>query len=144
MVENPLVGAWRLVSYQYNTEDGDIVFPFGPDPVGYIMYTADGHMSVQMAVPDRPGYASEDRKGGTDAEKIAAADTYIAYCGMYELHDDRVIHHVELSFFQNRVGTSQTRYYQLSGDRIELKTPPMLIDGAPRTLCIVWERASGS
>ena len=144
MNENPLVGAWKLVSYQYNTEDGEAVHPYGRDPAGYIMYTADGYMSVQIANRERPRFTSEDVRGGTDAENVAAASSYIAYCGTYELHDDRVIHHVELSFFQNRVGTSQTRYCRLAGDRIELKTPPLLIDGAPRTLNIVWERAAES
>jgi len=95
MDENPLVGAWRLVSYQSTADDGEVVEPFGPDPVGYIIYTAGGYMSVHIVHADRPSRASDDITGGSDAERLAAVSTYNGYCGRYELHDDRVIHHVE-------------------------------------------------
>ena len=137
-----LVGTWRLVSYACATEDGDVDHPLGPNAVGYIMYTADGYMSVSMGTPGRPRYASEDLRGGTDAEKVAAADTYIAYCGKYELHHDRVVHHIELAFFPNRVGTSQVRYYEFDGNRITLTTPPMLVRGKTRTCRMVWDRVA--
>ena len=141
MAENPLVGAWKLVGYECKAGERELDSPLGPDPVGYIVYTADGHMSVQIAAAQRPRFASEDLLGGTPEEKGAAADTYIAYCGTYELFDDRVVHHVEQSFFPNRVGTAQTRYYKLEGGRIELTTPPILIDGEEQVCRISWERA---
>jgi hypothetical protein len=141
MANNPLVGAWRLVSYECKVGDGKRSSPLGADPVGYILYTEDGQMSVQIAAADRPPFASGDLHGGTAEEMIAAADSYIAYCGTYELFDDRVVHHVEHSFFPNRVGTAQTRYYELDGDRIALVTPPILIDGEEQVCRIVWERA---
>ena len=141
MAENTLVGAWKLVGYACKVGERELDSPLGPDPVGYIVYTADGHMSVQIAAAQRPRFASEDLLGGTSEEKGAAADTYIAYCGTYELFSDRVVHHVEQSFFPNRVGTAQTRYYRLEGDRIELTTPPILIDGEEQVCRISWERA---
>ena len=103
----------------------------------------DRRSAVQRRRSDyaRPRFASEDLLGGTSEEKGAAADTYIAYCGTYELFDDHVVHHVEQSFFPNRVGTAQTRYYRLEGDRIELTTPPILIDGEEQVCRISWERA---
>ena len=137
---NPLVGTWKLVSYSCSDESGNVDYPLGPEASGYIIYTADGYMSVSMSAANRANYASEDLKGGTVEEKTAAAETYIAYCGKYELHEDRVVHHIELAVFPNRVGTSQVRYYELSGDRIDLTTPPILINGRPQTCKLVWER----
>lgn len=140
MVDNPLLGAWKLVGYECKAGDRTLASPLGLEPVGYIVYTADGHMSVQIAAAHRPPFASPDLLGGTAAEKEAAADSYIAYCGTYELFEDRVVHHIEQSFFPNRVGTAQTRYYKLDGDRIELTTPPVLIYGAEQVCRISWQR----
>ena len=142
MTENPLVGTWRLVSYSCSDKDGNVEYPLGADANGYIIYTADGYMSVSMSAANRSNNASNDLKGGTAEEKIAAAETYIAYCGKYELHEDRVIHHIELALFPSRVGTSQVRYYELSGNRINLKTPPILINGRPQACEIVWDRVA--
>ena len=47
MEANPLVGAWRLVSYEGRTGD-NVLYPLGEDATGYIMYTHDGYMSVSM------------------------------------------------------------------------------------------------
>jgi hypothetical protein len=136
-----LTGTWRLLSYEARSDDGDVVYPLGPDPEGYIMYTDDGFMSVTMVAADRTPHASGDLKGGTEEEKIAAAESYIGYCGRYELKEDRVVHHVEFSFFQNRVGTSQERFFRLVDGKLVLRTPPMLVSGQERELDIVWERA---
>jgi Lipocalin-like domain len=46
MAANPLVGTWRLISFDVQDEDGNITHPFGRDAVGFITYTADGHMAV--------------------------------------------------------------------------------------------------
>ena len=142
MTPAQVVGTWRLASYETVAEDGESLHPLGPNAVGYIMYTADGYMSVSMMAPNRANFASEDLKGGTDTEKIAAAGTYIAYCGRYELDDDRVVHKIEVAFFPNRVGTQQVRYPELSGDTLTLRTPPLLIAGKMRTSTLVWERAA--
>ena len=141
MEQDALIGAWRLVSYEARTEDGDVSYPLGRDATGYIMYTADGHMSVAMMRADRANYASGDLKGGTDEEKIAAAETYISYSGRYELQSDRVVHRVEVAFFPNRVGTSQERTFKFSDNTLSLSTPPMLIEGKQQTGHLVWQRA---
>src|SRR4051794_25954277 len=54
----PLVGTYRLVSAQGTTADGAVDDLFGPDPVGYMTYTADGYMFVLMMRADRPDLAA--------------------------------------------------------------------------------------
>ena len=95
MSENRIVGAWKLISYEGHTDD-EIFYPLGKDAFGYIMYTQDGYMSVTMCSLNRDSFSSEDLTGGTSAEKLQAASTYISYCGRYQLLGDRVIHKLSL------------------------------------------------
>ena len=139
MTSNALVGTWRLVSHVYTSEDGDTVHPWG-DAGGYIMYGADGYMSVVISDRDRPNFASGDVKGGTIEERAAAASSYVSYCGRYELKEDHVVHHIEAALFPNRVGTQQVRYFTLAGDTLSLRTAPMLVEGKVRVGELVWER----
>ena len=141
MRRDEITGTWRLLSYEARGADGSVSYPLGPDAVGYILYTHDGFMSVAMMSAGRQSYADGDLRGGTDHEKLAAAESYVSYCGRYEVRDDSVYHHVEVAFFPNRVGTSQRRFIHFDGERLVLTTPSMLIDGSEQTGRIVWERA---
>ena len=141
MLRDEITGTWRLLSYEARSSDGSVSYPLGRDAVGYIMYTEDGFMSVSMMASARRRYADGDLRGGTDEEKLAAADSYVSYCGRYEIQDDSVFHHVEVAFFPNRVGTSQRRFIQLDGDRLLLTTSAMLIAGKEQAGHILWERA---
>ena len=142
MGDNPLVGAWRLVSWEDRGEDGEVSHPYGRDPVGYIMYTPDGYMSVIITTANRPTFQVDDILVGSVEERAAAAATCVSYCGSYEVRDGKVIHHVEASLFPNWVGTAQERFYTFEGDRLTLSTGPMLMGGSERRAYLTWERAS--
>lgn len=140
MAKNQFVGTWRLISAEYRTADGQVIYPYDEDPVGYIMYNEDGYMSVAFMSRNRPGFASGDKLAGTTEEKTAAIDTYQSYCGRYEVREHRVIHHVEVSLFPNSVGTDQERIFEFDGDRLLLSTPPFLLGGTWRTGHLIWRR----
>jgi hypothetical protein len=142
MSDHPLIGTWRLVSYELESATGTISYPYGHDPSGYLIYAADGYMSVAFMTGDRTPYAGGDRLRGTPEERAAAAGTYVSYCGRYELREDRVIHHIEVSLFPNWVGVAQTRYFTLAGTQLTLRTPPLLMGGSTQTACVLWERAT--
>jgi hypothetical protein len=137
---NPLPGAWRLVSWEARAADGRIAHPFGPDAVGLLIYTDDGHMSVAIASAGRRPFANADLLGGTGAEKAGAVESYISYCGRYEVRPDSVIHHVEMSLFPNWAGQDQVRRADLDGDRLTLEAPPLVINGVEQRARLVWER----
>ncbi len=101
MRPNPLIGTWRLISWENRSVDGQVSYPLGKDAVGYIMYNADGYMFVAIMRPDRAKFAAADLFGGSTQEKAQAADTYVSYCGRYEFRGDTVVHHVDLSLFPN-------------------------------------------
>ncbi|MYA59288.1 MAG: lipocalin-like domain-containing protein [Chloroflexi bacterium] len=137
---NPLIGAWRLVTYEAHAGD-EVSYPLGEDASGYIMYTPDGYMSVLIMAAGRPNFESDDILGGTDEEKLEAARTFLSYGGRYEFLGDRVVHKIETASYPNRVGTEQTRFIQFKGDELLLTTPPMVIHGTSRSGRLRWERA---
>jgi hypothetical protein len=141
MAVNPLVGTWRLVAFEFRSEDGQVSYPFGPDALGYLIYTPDGYMSVSLMTADRPRFATMDTRLATRAEKAAAEDTYVAYCGRYTLQGDMVVHHLELSLLPNLVGTDQVRHYRLQADQLTISTPPLLQAGRLQTSHLIWRRA---
>jgi hypothetical protein len=141
MAENPFVGAWRLVSCEYRSMAGEVINPFGENPFGYLLYTEDGYMSATIMSPDRPNFSSEDIRGGTSEEKAVAYDTYLSYAGRYEIRGEKVIHHAEVSLTPNQTGKPQERFWEFEGDRLSLRTAPILLVGALRTARLVWERA---
>ena len=141
MASNPLIGTWRLVSWENRSVvDGRVSYPLGKDAVGYIMYGQCGYMSVAIMGPDRAKFAAGDLLGGGAEERARAAETYVSYCGRYEFRGETVVHSVELSLFPNWVGAEQERLVEVAGDRLILSTRPILLGGVQRTAHLIWER----
>ena len=140
MTSNPLIGTWRLISWENRSIDGQISYPLGKDAMGYLMYNQDGYMCVAIMRPQRAPFAAADLLGGNPAEQAHAAETYVSYCGQYEFRGDVVIHHVELSLFPNWVGIDQERLVELTGNRLTLSTRPLLLGGRQQTAHLIWER----
>ncbi len=138
--QQPFVGTWRLVSFHIKTLDGKVTYPYGPDAVGYYIFSESGYMSVALMPTKRRKFAAGDLMGGSTEEKVAAAETYISYNGKYEIQGDRVVVHPEVSFFPNWVGVDQVRIWELEDNRLTLSTPSLLIRGEPQTAHLVWER----
>jgi hypothetical protein len=141
VTEHPLVGTWRLVSYEVRDEDGGITRPFGRDAVGYLTYTADGYMAGQLGRADRAHVSVGDWEAAPEAEVAAAARDYFAYCGTYEVRGDTVVHRVGLSLMPNWIGGEQVRVVALDGDRLTLSASFLSIGGRQQTASLVWHRA---
>lgn len=137
-----LVGTWRLVSFAYVLANGASIETYGKAPVGMLMYDAKGNMMAQIVNPDRPKFASGDRRSGTLDELHAAIEGCIAYFGAYTIDERRarVIHYEHGDVFPNAVGTKQIRYYRFEGDRLVLDVPPIMLGGERATARVVWER----
>ena len=145
MASSPLIGTWRLVSWENRSvEDGQVSYPLGRDATGYIMYNEDGYMFVAIMAPHRPRFAHDDLLSATKEEESQAEETYVSYCGPYEFLGDTVVHHVELSLFPNWIGGDQERLVALSGNRLTLSTRPLLLRGIQQTAHLIWERVSTS
>jgi hypothetical protein len=141
MASNPLIGTWRLVSWENRSVvDGEVSYPLGKDAVGYIMYSQNGYMSVAIMRPDRAKFAAGDLLRASVEERAQAAGTYVSYCGRYEFRGDTVVHRVELSLFPNWIGVEQERLVEVTGERLMLSTRPILLGGVQRTAHLIWER----
>ena len=142
MIPNPLIGTWRLISWENrSTSDGKVSYPLGEDATGYIMYNKDGYMFVAIMAPHRLKFATDDLLSATKEEEAQAEESYVSYCGRYEFLGERVVHRVELSLFPNWVGGDQERLVDLRGNRLTLSTRPLLLRGIQQSAHLIWERA---
>jgi len=126
--------------------DGRITFPFGKRALGRATYDAAGNMAVQIMNQDRPRFASEDKSLGDPEEMRSALSGYEAYFGRYRIDEkgQTVLHTLEGALFPNWVGGTQTRFFRLEGNRLELRTPEMPYSGTKLTAVLVWERLGES
>ena len=135
-----LVGRWRLVSWSTGTADGAVAYPFGERAEGSLVYTPRGWMTVTLAKADRASLSTDDLVGGSNAERAVAYSSYVAYCGTYEVEGDVVTHRVQMSLFPNWVGSEQKREFELSGDELVVRGPPVEIGGELVVSELRWVR----
>jgi hypothetical protein len=137
-----LVGTYRLVSVEHRADDGEVGHPFGPNPKGYIFYSAEGCMSATLMRGDRPLFAAGDILAATDAERVAAFSSSSAYAGRYELIDGKIVHQV--TTFPNWTGSDQIRRFDVSAAYLTLYPPRMLMEGKMRSGRVHFERVTRS
>ena len=142
MRRDDILGTWRLASYTAERV-GELSNPLGQDPVGIIMYTADGYMSAQLMRRDRPAYDKAITGGGTTEQMAAAAGGYLCYTGPYTLDEaaDVLHHQVEVSLLPNWIGGVQVRNAQLDSDVLTLSAEITSRKGVSSTHVLVWRRA---
>ncbi|HUH65887.1 MAG TPA: lipocalin-like domain-containing protein [Syntrophales bacterium] len=140
MVKHSFARIWRLVAYKIRQAEGTEVHPYGEYAIGALAYDEHGHMSVQIMKPDRPIFASGDVRYGSPDEVRAAFDGYLAYFGTYEFDekDASVTHHITGSLFPDWVGQDRTMFFEFTGNRLTLKSPPIPTSDAE--VIWVWER----
>jgi hypothetical protein len=139
-----LVGTWTLISFEGQAGQGPVVYPYGADAQGILIYADNGRYAVQIMNRARPPLAAGDQMKGTPQEIRAAFEGCLAYYGSYEYDPAAgwVLHHVEASLYPNWNGVTLKRYAELEGDRLKLTTPSMPWGGSENFVgCLVWERS---
>ena len=101
-----LIGAWHLVSIGESGVDGRS--NHGSEIKGALIYTRDGHMSVQLMYPPSAATLSNDY----------VLNGYEASYGSYDVDEaaHTVTHHVEGSITHGLVGKDLTRVYLFIAD----------------------------
>jgi Lipocalin-like domain len=119
-----LVGVWSLLSYADQQDGKADAHPFGLDPQGILIYTADGFVSAQLMDPNRAQVRSAAWHGGDPEELAQAAAGYIAYCGRYVLDEaQRTITHIPtVALLPQLVGNAQRRKVSLDAGLLTLLT----------------------
>jgi len=141
-LKKSLVSAWRLESTLQRLTDGTVrPSPlYGPNGVGYLIYSASGQMSAMLANPTRKRWLSEDEP--TEKDLRALHDSFVAYCGRYEVDEVQgiVTHHIELHVTPNYSGTLAVRHVSVEGSRLTLR--PLKEELSPNMLeyTLTWRR----
>ncbi len=135
------VGTWELESAEFRGDDGGVTYPFGKDAIGMLMYDVTNNMTVQIMRVDQRKFEIDSQFDGTPLEIKTALEGYLAYFGTYEIKDDNVIiHHIKGSLFPNWTDHDQERYFELSKDRLVLKTPLMSLNNKKQSGILIWKR----
>jgi len=142
MDSKSILGAWKLVSFEFRKQDGSAIYPFGKEARGSFIYTQSGCFSGQLMRVDRPKFAIPDQMQGTTEEIEASYKGSISYFGTYEVDVENgvILHHVEGSIFPNMEDTEQRRFYELTENRLLLRTPPFTVGGERAVGVIKWVR----
>ena len=138
--DRALIGTFRLIAAEHVDEHGAIGEPFGPDPIGYMTYTAEGYMFVVLSRGDRAQFAAGDILGGTVEERAAAFGDASAFVGRFRTEGNVVTYDLVAATYPNWVGTTQVRTFEFDGDRLVLTTPMLLMDGVQRRATLTLDR----
>jgi hypothetical protein len=107
-----LIGAWHLVSMEEPLLDGRLRRITGRK--GQLIYTRDGHISVQIMYPPSDAAVSNDY----------VLNGYEASFGSYDVDEGAhtVTHHVQASITHGLVGKDLTRVFQLSDSHLIIRS----------------------
>jgi hypothetical protein len=141
--QSPLAGTWILRAAEILRPDGSRVTDpaYGPDAKGVLIVDGDGQYSLQIFRPDRPKFASGDKKRGTQQEYEAAVlglSTHVGHIVVDEANQTLQFK-IDYAAFPNWEHTTQTRQYKLSGNELSYQVPASA--GAGTIAVSVWQRA---
>lgn len=142
--ENFFVGTWRLITFEFQKDDGTVIYPFGREAQGSLIYTETGRYAAQLMRRDRPRFVLPDQMQGTVKETEDAFKGCISYFGSYtvDAENNLIIHRVEGALFPNMEGSNQIRLFELSENQLVLRTPPIKLDGDTAVGILQWKRIS--
>ncbi len=131
-----IVGTWALTAADKLLPDGTRVADYGDNPHGLVIFTADGHYTVEIYRADRTKFSSEDRLKATPEEYKEAFLGMSVHFGRYTIdpskHTIRFI--IDRASFPNWDETTQVRSYELKGDELSWKVPPRPDGSIPITV----------
>lgn len=145
MLKEKLLGTWKLSSFTGTDENGETIHIMGEGATGFICYSQDGWVSVEILRANRPRYDVPDTELGSDEQTLAAARGMFAYAGNFTTDDENqiVYHELEFSLIPNWIGSRQKRYVQFEDDNtLVLTADPVRIgkDGKRRNTALRWVR----
>ncbi len=131
-----IVGTWVLTAAYKIRPDGMHASDYGDHPQGLVIFTSDGHYSVQIYRATRLKFSSGDKFKGTAEEYKQACLSTSVHFGTYTLDpvNHTITFHIEHASFPNEDGTTQVRPYQMSGSELSWKVAPRPDGSVPVTV----------
>jgi hypothetical protein len=114
-----IVGIWKLVSYEVEPQaTGQREPVLGKAPTGALIFTPEKRMTVVNT--------GEGRKApNTDQDRADLFKSMVAYTGNYRVEGDKWITKVDVAANPAWVGTEQTRFFRVDGNRLQESTAVM-------------------
>jgi len=119
MLRQKMIGTWRLVGFRFIEADGTQGREEDAPTGGRMEYTAEGHMAT--------------------ATRQANGD-YFSYFGEFELKNETVFHHIELSAHSKLEGTTTVREVSFEGDNLVLTASPPVMGGPGSKASLIWKK----
>jgi len=139
-VSKSLVGTWRVASFSMMALDtNEVSRPMGENPIGYLQYSPGGHMVVFLSAGEMP----KANLPFSDADRVAIySKIFGAYAGTYSVDGNKVTHHVVASWRPDWIGGDQIRFVELNGDKLTIKTAPLVsgLTGKEIVSTVTYER----
>jgi hypothetical protein len=117
-IQDRFVGAWRLAWLEEQGADGKVR---KADCTGLLVYTRDGHMSVQVMYRNPP---ASSQAATTAAPIQYAQGGYEASFGRYEIDESAhtFTFHVEGALVRTLIGKDLPRAFELSGNQLIVRS----------------------
>jgi Lipocalin-like domain len=123
-----LPGAWTLLLADGVQADGTHVPLYGPNPVGTLMFSGNGHYATELMRSDLKPFASNNQDTGTAAENKEVATGTLSHFGTYMTDDagKTFSFRIEGSSFPNFANTTAKRMVTaLTDDVLTYNVPPI-------------------
>ena len=107
-IKQKLIGTWHMVSMEEEESDGTITHH--TERTGMLIYTADGHVAVQVMYPES--------EIGASANAAYQQGGYEASFGSYEVNErtSTITNHYEASLVRRLIGKPLPRVMQFAPD----------------------------
>lgn len=142
-IADRLVGTWTVVAFCLTIDGLPPIAPMGEGAQGYASWGADGWMSFLVEAADRQPYDRPEPDGGTDAQTIAAARTFLAYAGRYTVDEaaGQIRTTLRHCLIPNWVGDVHLRTVRFAGDdALELTSDPFPTPAGPGRFALAFAR----
>jgi Lipocalin-like domain len=131
-----LVGSWKLSSWTIQVIGGEATEPFGPNPKGRAVFTADGYVAFVIV--------AANRKPATNNEESATLlKSLLAYTGKFMIEGDKFTTKVDISGNELLTGQDQVRFFKFEGDKLIIRTAEQassVLPGKRVVGTLNWER----
>jgi hypothetical protein len=115
--QHPIVGIWKLVSYQRVVDNGEPQNALGEHPKGYVILMPEGRAVLLTTADGR-------KPATTDAERAELWKSMVAYTGKYRVEGGDFITTVDVSWNEEWNGSEQRRHFKIEGNKLILTTSP--------------------
>jgi hypothetical protein len=137
-----LEGTWIMASAYEILADGTRTTNYGEHPNGLMMVDKAGRYSIQIFRPNRPKFASGDKRRGTPEEyreAVLGASTNTGRV-VVDSVNGKLVFKIETAVFPNWEGTEQVRDFTVKDGTLTYSVPASA-SGNGTVAYSIWQRA---